>query len=105
LYVSKEEPTNSTPYNSQTVEHRTTKIGRCNIGPNLTPFAKVGSSQPMGGGAAKPSFMSTPVFYFCFFPAFFDRATDRTQQPTSMVDDSKDVVSHGEVPFGGHVIT
>jgi hypothetical protein len=77
------------------------KSDMVHLGPNLTPSAEyqIGSR---GAELRNPRFMSNSISLFCF-QGFFDRATARTTEPTSMVDGSNDVFSRKEVPFGGHV--
>ena len=77
MYVLKAKSKNSTPHSSQTDEPRTTKICRYNLGPDLTPFAKVGSGRLMGGGATKPQFYidlrGFPHFFFSFEPNIYQK--------------------------------
>ena len=56
MYVLKAKSKNSTPHSSQTDEPRNTKIGMANLGPDLTPCAKIGLGRLMGGGATEPQF-------------------------------------------------
>jgi hypothetical protein len=90
------------PHSSQTDEPRTIKIGMSDLGPNLTPFAKVGLDRSIGGGDTKPQFYVISVF--SFFPLSLT-GLQTNRRTDLMVDDSNDVFSREKVPFGGHVNT
>jgi hypothetical protein len=77
MYVLKPKPQNSIPHSSQTDEPRTTKIGRYNFGPDLTPCVKVGLGRLMRVGATKPQFYidlrGFPQFFFSFEPNIYQK--------------------------------
>jgi hypothetical protein len=90
MYVLKGKPKNSTPHSSQTDDPRTTKIGRYNFGPDLTPCAKIGLSQLMGGGATKPQFYINLRGFRLFFSSSNQTST-RKSSPITMFDTSNNV--------------
>ena len=68
---------NRYPDSSETGEPRTTKIGTCNLGPNLTSPAKVGPDRCTGVGAPEPQ-SHGKTFFFWFLGTGYspNRPTD-----------------------------
>jgi hypothetical protein len=90
MYVLKGKPKICTPHSSKTNEPRNTKIGTVNLGPTLTPSAKIDLGRLMGGGATKPEFYTD----LQGFPHFFSPSnptSTRNYGPIFVFDTSNDV--------------
>jgi hypothetical protein len=86
-------------------EPGTTEIGMAHLDLNLTPSAKKWLQSIRGSLSAGTPILCQLRFFLPLSSAFYDRVTDRTAEPISMVKGTNDVNSCEEVPFEGHVIT
>jgi hypothetical protein len=103
MYVLKAKSKICAPHSFQTDEPRNTKIDMGHLGLDMISSAKFDYDRITGTGAPKsPLHVDFSfLFYSSDFFDFFDRATDRTPEPISLVDSSSNVFSREEVLIEG----